>query len=249
MEKNRILNIDICSVSLDDLLKTLKKGVVVTPNVDHLVKLQRDPEFYEAYSQAEWVICDSNILNLSSRLFLGTSFKEVIPGSSFLPAYYTYHKDNEAVKIFLLGAAEGVAAEAMKRINAKTGREIVVGAMSPSFGFEKKDEECARIIETVNRSGANVLVIGVGAPKQEKWLLKYKSQLPGIDIFMALGATIDFEAGNIKRAPEWIQRLHIEWLYRIAQEPERLWRRYLIDDPAFFIMILKQRFRLYRNPF
>jgi UDP-N-acetyl-D-mannosaminuronic acid transferase (WecB/TagA/CpsF family) len=90
-------------------------------------------------------------------------FVEAIPGSSFFTSYYMYHKDDADCKIFLLGAKEGVAAKAMERINAKVGRQIVVGAYSPSFGFEKNEEECKEIVSIINKSGANVVLVGVGA--------------------------------------------------------------------------------------
>jgi N-acetylglucosaminyldiphosphoundecaprenol N-acetyl-beta-D-mannosaminyltransferase len=248
MTTNNILNIDICSISLRDFLINLKKGVVFTPNVDHLVKLQKNQDFFNAYKDADWIICDSKVVNLGAK-FLGKPFVEVIPGSSFLPAFYNYHKNNNEIKLFLLGAAEGVAEKAKKRINQKINREIVVGAFSPSFGFENSEEECDYIIDVIRNSGANVLVVGVGAPKQELWIAKYKHLLPEIDIFLALGATIDFEAENIKRAPEILQKLHLEWLYRLLCEPRRLWKRYLIDDMPFFFLLLKQKLGLYKNPF
>ena len=194
----RILNANLLSITRIELLQSLKRGVLVTPNLDHLVKLQHDREFYDLYQKAEWVVCDSKILYLCSRL-LKKGIPEAIPGSSFFTAFYQYHKDNPDCRIFLLGAMEGVAQKAMESINASVGREIVVGAMSPSYGFENKPEENELIYRTINASGANVVLVGVGAPKQEKWIFRHKSRMPGVDIWMALGATIDFEAGNVKR--------------------------------------------------
>jgi N-acetylglucosaminyldiphosphoundecaprenol N-acetyl-beta-D-mannosaminyltransferase len=243
-----ILNIDILSISLSKLLKKMNKGVLVTPNLDHLILLQKDQEFYNIYKNSDWVVCDSKILNLGAR-FLGESFKEVIPGSSLFSAYYNYHRKNDKIKIFLLGAAEGVAIKAMEKINAKVGRDIIVGAHSPSFGFEQNELECDTIVKLINNSEATVLVVGVGAPKQEKWIFKYKSQLKGVDLFMPLGATIDFEAGNVKRAPKIFQEFGFEWLYRLYKEPKRLWKRYLIDDMPFFYLIIRQKLGLYNDPF
>src|SRR5690554_4597402 len=162
----RLLNIDVLSVSQTDLLKELKSGVVYTPNIDHLVKLQSDRSLYNAYQCADWVICDSRVLFLLSKL-LPVSIKETLPGSSFFPAYYNYHRDNNDVRIFLLGAAEGVAVKAMNNVNQKVQREIVVGAHSPSYGFENNKDECDQIVDIINKTNANVLVVGVGAPKQE----------------------------------------------------------------------------------
>ncbi len=244
----QLLNIHIQSIKQIELLQQLKKGVLITPNVDHLVKLQKDEEFYNVYQQAEWIICDSKILFLLSKL-LKNSLPEAIPGSSFFTAFYEYHKNNPNCKIFLLGAAEGVAVKAMERINKKVGRNIIVGAHSPSYGFEKKQEECEKLIQIVNESKANVLLVGVGAPKQEKWIMKYRNSMPGIDIFMALGATIDFEAGTLKRAPIFWQKIGMEWLYRCLKEPKRLFKRYFIDDMQFFYYFGKQLFGCYKNPF
>ncbi|MCD4790273.1 MAG: WecB/TagA/CpsF family glycosyltransferase [Bacteroidales bacterium] len=243
-----ILNIKVDNITKNDLLKKFDKGVLVTPNVDHLMKLQHDRELYEIYQKAEYVTVDSQIVRLALK-FLGTPVKEVITGSDFFPSFYNYHKENDKIKIFLLGAAPGVADKALKIINEKVGRKIIVGACSPSFGFEKNKTECENIINIIGNTSANVLVVGVGAPKQEKWIYKYKNRLSNINIFLAIGATIDFEAGNIKRAPKIFQKLAIEWLYRLIKEPRRLWRRYFVEDLPFFYLIAKLKFNKYRNPF
>ena len=248
MSRIKILNVALDNISQNELLKQLKQGVLVTPNVDQIVKMQYDKEYYDIVKKAEWCVCDSKILYLSAKL-LGTPLPEAIPGSSFFPAYYEYHKNDENCKIFLLGAMDGVAQKAMDRINKKVGRQMVVGAYSPSYGFEKKQDENEQIYRLINESGANVVLVGVGCPKQEKWIDKHKAQMPGVDIWMALGATIDFEAGNIKRAPIIWRKLYMEWFYRFLQEPKRMYKRYFIDDPKFFWYLLKQMLGLYKNPF
>lgn len=244
----RILNANLLSVTRTELLKVLKRGVLITPNLDHLVKLQHDREFYELYHKAEWVVCDSKILYLCSFL-LKNRLPEAIPGSSFFTAFYRYHKDDPDCRIFLLGAMDGVAQKAMARINEAVGREMVVGAMSPSLGFENKEAENELICRTVNSSGANVVLVGVGAPKQEKWIFRHKDRMPGVSLWMALGATIDFEAGNIKRAPKVFQVLAMEWFYRFLKEPRRMFRRYFVDDMKFFWYFGKQLLGKYENPF
>ena len=226
----RILNVNILPVTQNRLLCELEEGVLYTPNLDHLIKLQYDREFYDIYQQAEWIVCDSQILYLASKL-LKRSLPMAIPGSSFFTAFYNYHANNPNCKIFLLGAAEGVAKKAMENINKRVGRQIVVGAHSPSYGFEKNEQ------------------VGAGAPKQEKWIAKYRSRMSGVKLFMALGATIDFEAGNIKRAPKLVQILAMEWFYRFLKEPKRLFRRYFIDDIQFFYYFAKQLLGLYKDPF
>jgi len=244
----KLLNASIDNLSMLELLENLNQGVVYTPNVDHLVKLQTDREFFEAYKAADFRTCDSKVLFYVSRL-LKRPIKEKISGSDLFPAFYFYHRNNAAIKIFLLGAREGVAAEAQRKINDKVGRQIIVGSHAPSFGFEKNEEECQRLIEMVNASRATVLALGVGAPKQEKFIHKHRECFKHVKIFMAIGATIDFEAGHVARAPKWISELGLEWLYRLVSEPRRLWRRYLVEGPAFFWFVFLQALNLYTDPF
>lgn len=248
MEITNILNTRILNLTSAELLSQLHEGVLITPNVDQMVKLQKDREFYEIVRKAEWVVCDSKILYLLSSL-LRCPLKEAIPGSGFFPQFYMYHKDDARCKIFLLGAMDGVAQKAMENINRKVGREIVVGAYSPSYGFEKKPDENERIYQMINESNANVVLVGVGCPKQEKWIFTHKENMPKVDIWMALGATIDFEAGNVRRAPMVFQKLAMEWFYRFLMEPKRMFRRYFVDDVKFFLYFGKQLLGLYKDPF
>lgn len=246
-QRVNILNVPIDNISMYDLLDRLKYGgVVFTPNVDHLVKLQKDRQFYQTYLDADYRVCDSQLIFYASR-FLKQPICEKLSGSDLFPAFYNYYSKDESVKIFLLGGLEGVAETARNRINQKVGRNMVVGCYCPPFGFEDDPEECQRIIELVNNSGANVLAVGVGAPKQEKWIIKHRSSLDKISTFLAIGATIDFEAGNIKRAPSWMSLAGLEWLYRLVLEPGRLWRRYLVEDLAFFVLVGQQKLNMNRK--
>ncbi|MEL6496529.1 MAG: WecB/TagA/CpsF family glycosyltransferase [Cyanobacteria bacterium J06623_7] len=230
-----------------ELLNELKQGgVVFTPNVDHLVKLQKDREFFQVYQDADYRVCDSQLVLMASR-FLGNPIGEKVSGSDLFPAFYKRYRQDESVKIFLLGGMPGVAEKARQLINQKVERNMVVDTYSPPFGFENDPVECDKIITLVNNSGANVLAVGVGAPKQEKWIGKHRSRLSSITTIFAIGATIDFEAGNLKRAPAWISSAGLEWLYRLSMEPGRLWKRYLVEDLAFFVLVLRQKLRLNRN--
>lgn len=242
MKTVTLLNTKIDNISLTELLTQLtnRGGFVVTPNVDHLVKLQKDDELVKAYQQADYRVCDSKIVEKTLKL-LGTPIKEKISGSDLFPAFYEYNKNNEDVKIFLLGGATGIPEKARDNINAKVGREMVIDALSPSFGFEKNEAECLEIIERINQSGATVLAVGLGAPKQEKWIAQYRHLLPNVKVFLAIGATIDFEAGNKPRAPKWMSENGLEWFYRLASEPQRLWKRYLIESLPFFVLVLQQK--------
>lgn len=248
MKQVKIFNVDIHDLTMSELLAKLKfGGVVFTPNLDHLMKLQKNYKFYLTYQKADYVVCDSKVLMYASK-FLGNPIQEKISGSDLFPAFYNYYKHDKKVKIFLLGGVGETATIAQQKINAKVGRDMVISTYSPPFGFENDDRECQKIVELINSSAANVLAIGVGAPKQELWLYKFKHQLKNVNTFFAIGATINFEAGNVKRAPKWMSEIGLEWLYRLLSEPQRLWKRYLLDDIPFFWLVLKQKLRLYKNP-
>jgi N-acetylglucosaminyldiphosphoundecaprenol N-acetyl-beta-D-mannosaminyltransferase len=250
MRKIRILNIEIANWRMQEFLEQLSEGVVVTPNIDHFVKLQKDREFYECYRQAEHVVCDSRIIQLVSRLlYPGKGIVEQIAGSDLFPAFCHFHRKNtDAIKVFLLGGTPESVRIAQNSINQRCGSAVVIDGYSPPFGFDQDTEMSAEIIERINASGATVLAVGVGAPKQEKWITRHRHQLAGVKLFFAIGATIDFQAGRVQRAPRWMVTWGLEWLFRLCQEPGRLFRRYLVDDLPFFWLIFKQRIGLYKNP-
>jgi exopolysaccharide biosynthesis WecB/TagA/CpsF family protein len=139
----------------------------------------------------------------------------------------------------LLGAAEGVAQRAAENLRKKYKGLNVVGTYSPSFGFQDKKDEIELIIKTINDTKPDILAVGLGAPKQEKFIFKYKEKLR-VPVSMAIGATIDFEAGNIKRAPIWMQKTGLEWFYRLCKEPKRMFKRYIIDDVKIINLVLKE---------
>lgn len=244
----RILNIDILSVRATDLLGSLKEGVVFTPNVDHLVRLQKDERFFRAYQKADWVICDSVILQRLSKL-LKYPIVESIPGSTFFLDFCNYHRNNDDCRIFILGGKEGVPQKAMENVNRKMGRHMVVGAHSPSFSFVNDEAESAKLVRMIDESGATVLMVCATSPKQEIWIARYKSCLPNVRLFMALGATVDFVAGTVKRCPVFLQRMGLEWFWRFCHEPRRLFHRYFIRDLQFFWYFTKQLMGIYKTPF
>lgn len=249
MTRLNFLNVSIDNLTTIELLKQLEQGgAVYTPNVSHLLRLQWDKEFYEIYQEAEFRICDSQILWLTSHL-IGTPIREKISGSDFFPAFYHHYRNDENVTVFLLGAADGVGEQAQRHINEQVGRTMVVDTYSPPYGFEKNAEECEKIIERINRSKATTLAVGLGAPKQEKWIHANRHRLVHAKIFLAIGATIDFEAGHVQRAPKWMSQIGLEWVHRVLMEPGRLGKRYFNDGLPFIWLILSELLGLYKDPF
>jgi N-acetylglucosaminyldiphosphoundecaprenol N-acetyl-beta-D-mannosaminyltransferase len=251
--KQRILNIEVDNLSLQSLLERFDHGVLVTPNVDHLITLQSNAKFHAVYSKADFVTVDSQIVFWALKL-LGRGVQAKISGSDFLPAFCDYHarrliENKPALTVYLLGSREGVADAARININRRTSSNVVLGAHSPSMTFVEDERECELVIKKINHSGASALVVGLGAPKQELWIDKYRAKMPGVKVFLAVGASIDFEAQIVERAPSWMSKCGFEWLFRLYKEPNRLWHRYLVRDPQFFWLLFLDGLRLYKDPF
>ena len=251
IDRVKILNIEINSLKRRSILTNDLSGLIVTPNVDHLIILQRDRSFYQIYKNADWVFCDSRIILLFSR-FLGNPIKELITGSDLFPDYckeIASKKENNK-KIFILGGStNSILQKSINILNAYSDINYIVDGYCPDFGFED-DPMTIDLIETrIKNSNANVLAVGLGAPKQELLIYKIKQGLPNVKLFFAIGATIDFISGDLKRAPVWVQELSMEWFYRMCRNPSRLIKRYLIDDIPVFWLVLKQRIGYYKDPF
>ena len=222
----------------EELIIKKKPSYVVTPNVDHIVKLEIDKEFQDVYKNADLILTDGMPLIWISKM-RGNPIKEKISGSDFFPKLCERAAE-KGYSLFLLGAAEGVAAKAAKNLKEKYEGLNIVGTYSPSYGFEKKDDEIKMIIKMINETKPDILAVGLGAPKQEKFLYKYKNEL-NVPISLAIGASIDFEAGNINRAPRWMQNCGLEWFYRLCKEPKRMFKRYVIDDFKIVKILIKYK--------
>lgn len=244
--RSRILNAWVDNLCMEELLERLDSGTLYTLNPDHLYHLQRNREFAAAYCNADFVTSDSKYVYWALA-FLGRGIQEKVSGSDIVPAFCRRHAENPDCRIFLLGARPGVAQIAMEKINVKAGRKLVVGAHGPSMNFVDDAEETANAIDMINAAGANVLIVGLGAPKQEIWIEGHRNLLPLVKIFMGVGATIDYEAGAVRRAPAWMTRNGLEWVYRMTTEPRRYWRRYT-RTLEFFGLVLFDRIGLYRPP-
>lgn len=244
----RLLNVDVDDLTMDELVDSFREGLLMTLHVDMIMKLQKDRSFYEILPQFDVVTCDSQILRAASR-FLGTPLRERVSGSDFFPRFYQKHKDDPSVTVFICGGGPGVAEIARERVNERVGREMVVGTDSPPFDYDRRPGEVDRMAERIHASKASVLVIGLGAGRQEKFIVENRARLPHVRSFLPLGGTIDYEAGALRRPPAWVTNWGLEWFYRLAKEPRQRWRRYLVHQPPVLYYLLRQRFGIYRNPF
>ncbi len=204
---------------------------VVTPNVDHIVKLQSDSAMREAYEGASLVIADGWPLVTASR-WLGKSLPERVAGSDLVPELFSVGPKISGFRVFLLGAAPGVGTRAAEQIRASWPGVNICGVASPRFGFDTDPAESQAVIDVINVAAPHLLVVGLGAPRQEIWLHKYAERL-NARVAVAAGATIDFLAGVQTRAPRWVRAVRMEWLFRLLTDPRRLAGRYAQDLVVF----------------
>lgn len=245
MARIKFMNTDIDNLTMAETLNEIEKLIqkkncsyVVTPNVDHIVRLEKDEELQKVYKNASLILTDGKPLIWISKWYK-TPIKEKISGSDLFPRVCQLAA-NKNYTMYLLGAAEGVADTAARNLMKKYPGLNIVGTYSPPFGFEKNEQEMNKTKTQIQDVHPDILIVGLGCPKQEKFMYYHCKEL-GVPISFGLGASIDFEAGNIKRAPKWMSNHGLEWLYRFSKEPKRLFKRYFVDDLKIIQVARKYR--------
>lgn len=232
------LTMDEALDAIDALIKKNNNSYVVTPNVDHIVQLETNRELQDVYANAALILTDGKPLLWIAKWY-GTPIKEKLSGSDLFPLLCE-RAAKRGYKMFFLGAAEGVAARAASKLMEKYKGLQVVDTYSPPLGFENNSAEMEKIKVMIKKAKPHILIIGLGCPKQEKFMYYHCKEL-GVPISLGLGASLDFEAGNVKRAPKWMSDHGLEWLFRITQDPKRMLKRYLVDDLKIFELAIKYR--------
>ena len=202
---------------------------IVTPNVDHAVMFQRRCDVRAAYADASLVLADGAPIVFVANL-LNKRLPERVAGSDLVPQLFD--SASQPLRVFLLGAAPGVADRSAARIAERWRAIEVVGTCSPPLGFENDAAESARILAAVAAAQPDLLIVGLGAPKQELWVHRHHRELQA-KVALCAGATIDFLAGQRQRSPVWMRRAGLEWLHRVLTEPRRLAGRYARDAWIF----------------
>lgn len=224
--------------AIKELIKTKRGAYVVTPNVDHIVQLETNKELQLVYQNASLILADGKPLLWIANWY-GTPIKEKISGSDLFPLLCEMAA-NEGYKLFFLGATEGIAAKAAENLTQRYKGLQITGTYSPPFGFENNSEEIKKIEVMVRDANPEILIVGLGCPKQELFMYRYCQTL-GVPVSLGLGASFDFEAGNKKRAPHWVSNCGFEWIYRFFQEPKRLFKRYFVDDIKILQIVKKYK--------
>lgn len=203
---------------------------VFSCNVDMVVKAERDPAFGALLRQGSLVTADGMPIVWLSRL-LGAPLPERVTGADLVPAVCAVAA-REGLRVFFFGAAPGVALRAAERLARKARGLEVAGVLAPPLGFERDPRALEEALAAVRSARPDVCFVALGAPKQEKLVIEHGAAL-GAKALLGIGGALDMAAGDVRRAPRAVQRAGAEWLWRLAQDPRRLARRYLVEDVAF----------------
>ena len=225
---------------VDHLIEKKLPSYVVTPNVDHICQLQKDVKLQTVYKEARVVLPDGMPLLWAGKL-CGKPIKQKLSGSDLI-YWLTEHASIKGYSIYFLGAEEGIAEKASQELKKKYPGFEVAGFYSPPLGFEENPVEIKKVYELLQEAKPDICYVAFGTPKQDYFNFDHYTQL-GIPCLLGIGASFDFVAGKTKRAPTWMQRWGLEWLWRLSQEPRRLWYRYLIQDSIFVPLLCKEVFR------
>ena len=212
---------------------------VVTPNVQHIALLAKDPYLRQIYSQAAFVLPDGASLLLGARV-LGRKIPERIAGVDMFEELCR-QAASHGLRVFLLGGSPGSAEKAATKLKARYPGLRICGTFCPPLGFEKDQRQEADIETRIKAVRPHFLFVALGAPKQEYWIYEHARRL-GVPVTMGIGGSFEMVGGVIPRAPRWLQRAGFEWLYRLMREPRRLWKRYLFCMIEFAQIVMRQRF-------
>lgn len=238
MKKQPFLNTFVNNVTLGETIQEIERLIeigepsyVVAINVDVVMKIENDPYLKEITDNANMVLIDGQPLMWIGNYYK-KPFKEKVSGSDLVPELCNVANE-KGYKVFIVGGKEGVALKAKENLEAKYKHIQVVGTYCPPFGFEKDKNELEKINDAISKVKPDLVFACLGCPKQEKWLYEnYKKY--DAKVTVCAGATVDFLAGNVKRAPKWMSNHGLEWFYRFLQEPRRMFKRYFIDDLKIF---------------
>jgi N-acetylglucosaminyldiphosphoundecaprenol N-acetyl-beta-D-mannosaminyltransferase len=217
---------------------------VVTPNVDHVMRVQRHRRFRRVYHEASLVLADGMPVVWASRI-LGTPVKAKVSGSDLLPGLAPVAAAR-GLSLYLLGGQPGAAEACARTLTHRTPSLRIAGVHCPEPGFHLDPRRNQGVLETVRKAAPDILFVALGTPKQEYWIHQYHREL-GVPVSIGVGAAFDFLAGAARRAPVWMQKRGLEWLYRLCCEPRRLWKRYLLDDSPFLYLVMRTALRRKRE--
>lgn len=240
LPKMEILNIPVNPVSMTEVIDFLdcaiqknEQNFLVTANAEIIMLAQNDEEYKKILTEQTNIILPDGAGVVWAGRHLGYSVPERVAGFDLFKKLLTL-ANAKSYKVFFFGGAEGIAQKAAEIAKKENPNLQVVGTLNGYF----KDDECEEIVKKINDSGADLLFVALGAPKQEKWLAQWKEKLQP-KLLMGIGGSFDVLSGKTKRAPVWMQKAGLEWFFRLIKEPFRF-KRMFTALPQFVIMVLKK---------
>ena len=221
--------------AIEALVAAGRGGYVVTPNIDHVVLADDNPAFRASYTDASLSLVDGQPLVWASRM-LGIQLPEKISGADLILPLMERAAQKQW-RVYLMGAGDGVAQLAAAELRTRYGTNVV-GCDAPRVSVDPDAKENLAPLAKIKAAKPDLVLVALGAPKQEIWMHRCLPQYAPA-VALGIGAGLDFIAGTVKRAPTWVSRAGLEWAYRLSREPRRLWRRYLINDPKFLLILAR----------
>ena len=247
----RILGTRFAQINMEDTLRAIEKFItngrksqVCITNAYSLVLMQKDTEFKDITNSASLVVADGQPLVWISKLY-GEPISERVAGPD-LVYEFSRRSAKKRHKLFFLGSNSTTLKRMVENLKELFPSLQIVGVYSPPFEKQFSERENEGMVALINKVKPDVLFVGLGVPKQERWIWEHKDELQ-VPVSIGVGAAFDFVAGTVKRAPKWMQKCGLEWLFRLCQEPRRLWRRYLIGNLIFLWLVLKELTRKWFN--
>ena len=221
---------------VDDAIKNKKHIHHTVVNAGKIVAMHENPELKESVTNADLINVDGQAVVWASRL-LGQPLKERVAGIDLMEKLVEQAYNNH-YKIFFFGAKDQVLEKMIEKYSAIYSPEIIAGYRN---GYFKKEDE-QEIAQQIADSKANILFVAISSPIKENFLYQNKDILKNVNFIMGVGGSFDVVAGKVKRAPKWMQFSGLEWLYRVYQEPKRMFKRYLVGNTKFINLVIQYKF-------
>ncbi len=238
MDKESILGFEVCNTNYSEIVREIFKdfsnnisNFIVNINPEIIIKNYKNKDLIQIFNSEKYQIPDGIGIVYASKMSKG-SINQRITGIDLMNEICVESIKYNS-KIFLYGSKIGVADKAKEELEKKIHGINIVGTCN---GYEKEE----MVLESINKSGANILFVGLGSPKQEQFIINHRSELKSVKIFMPVGGSFDVISNSIKRAPDWIIRCNLEWLYRLIKQPRRVFRQLKLIKFIFLVLIHKK---------
>jgi N-acetylglucosaminyldiphosphoundecaprenol N-acetyl-beta-D-mannosaminyltransferase len=244
MSRIHILNTLIDNFSMNETVSFVQEAIVekrqihhVVVNAGKIVQMQKDLQLRESVNSSDIINADGQAVVWAAK-FLNKPLMERVAGIDLMQNLVKLAASKK-YKIYFLGAEEDVVSKTVAHYSTEFGQDIVAGYRNGYFQQEDENE----VISDIVSSKANILFVAITSPKKENFLYKYKKELASVNFIMGVGGSFDVIAGKTKRAPVWMQDIGLEWFYRFLQEPKRMWKRYLVGNSKFILLVIKEKLR------